>query len=121
MKGDDNEPPRKRARAGSKSGRASDSGNDSESDVDAVVVGGSLPATNALELRFIRGNPDASALSAARSYIPELTTHPWFVNQIYPESVIHGYRSATVAIYFTCSSLTCWIDLDISYYYLCEC
>lgn len=69
-----------------------------------------LQATDVVQLRFIHDVSQIDSAGAAGPHPPSLTVHPPFLHQIFPNSVIHGWRSLTVAVYVHLPSLTYWID-----------
>lgn len=69
-----------------------------------------LQATDVVQLRFIHDASQIDSAGAAGPHPPSLTVHPPFLHQIFPNSVLHGWRSLTVAVYVHFPSLTYWID-----------
>jgi histone acetyltransferase 1 len=73
----------------------------------------SLDASKVIELRFVRRPSDIHAEGARGGHDADLTAHPTFTHQIYPGGVVHGAASATAALYYTCGSLTSWLDVAV--------
>lgn len=71
-----------------------------------------LNANDVIELRFVTHRADIDSKGAGGQHSAELTAHPTFTHQVFPEGAIYGFHSATAALYYTCGSLHCWLDVS---------
>lgn len=69
-----------------------------------------LQATDVVQLRFIHSASQIDPAGAAGPHPSSLTVYPPYLHQIFPNSVVHGWCSLTVAVYVHLPSLTYWID-----------
>lgn len=115
VRDDGGEPPPKRVRFG---GPQIADGDDGDTSPDSAASSPpqspptSLDASDVIELRFVKRVDDVNPEGARGGHAEELVAHPTFTHQILPGGVVHGAVSAKAALYYTCGSLTSWLDVD---------
>lgn len=110
------EPPVKRVRFGGPHAADADEGDTSPHSASSSppqTPPSSLDASDVIELRFTRTASDVHRDGARGGHVGELTSHPTFTHQVFPGGVVHGFASAKAALYYTCGSLTSWLDVDL--------
>lgn len=110
------EPPTKRVRFGGSPAADIDDGDTSPNSAGSSppqTPPSSLDASDVIELRFVRTKNDVHQDGARGRHPNELTAHPTFTHQVFPGGVVHGFASAKAALYYTCGSLTSWLDVDL--------
>lgn len=110
------EPPAKRVRFGGPPAAEVDDGDTSPHSAGSSppqTPPSSLDASEVIELRFVRSADDVHREGARGGHVGELTAHPTFTHQVFPGGVVHGFSSAKAALYYTCGSLTSWLDVDL--------
>jgi GNAT superfamily N-acetyltransferase len=110
------EPPAKRVRFGGGESADGEYGDTSPESVAPSPLNSpptSLDASDVIELRFVSQASDVHPDGARGSHAEELTARPTFTHQIFPGGVVHGAVSAKAALYYTCGSLTNWLDVDV--------
>lgn len=106
-------PPAKRVRFGDGHAAGYDSGQSSPADSgsSSAVPRPALEADGVIQLRFVRGAGDIHAHGARGAHDEALLARPTFTHQVYTGGKVRGFSEATAALYVTCASLACWLDV----------
>lgn len=110
----DAEPPSKRVRFNGDNAEDAITPSGKSAGASPAASSVQLDAAEAIELRFVRTSGDMHRDGVRGPHKRSLSSRPTFLHQIFPESAIVGYTSANVAMYFTCTSLHCWIDTHLT-------